>query len=232
MNIQIGDKIERWTVLERISRNSRVYYLCECECGTKKEVRADHLKAGKSKSCGCLQREIVKENTRIDLTGQQFGHLTVIGLGTKPESNHQRGAYWQCQCICGCIIDVSSHTLRNGRTRSCGCIKSMGEDKIAKILLENKANFGKQFSFEDCLSIKGNRLYFDFIIYRNDGSFVLVEYQGEQHYTDDNWNWISPKENDQIKRDFCSQKNIELVEIPYWDFEKMDWNYIKEKCNL
>ena len=49
MNIQIGDKIERWTVLERISRNGRVYYVCECECGTKKEVRADHLKAGKSK---------------------------------------------------------------------------------------------------------------------------------------------------------------------------------------
>ena len=29
-----------------------------------------------------------------------------------------------------------------------------------------------------------------------------------------------------------SGKNIELVEIPYWDFEKLDWNYIKEKCKL
>ena len=179
MNIQIGDKIERWTVLERISRNSRTYYVCECECGTKKEVRADHLKAGKSKSCGCLQKEVVKENTRIDLTGQQFGHLTVIGPGIKPETNHQRGAYWTCQCTCGCVINVSAHSLRNGRTKSCGCIKSMGEDRVAKILLDNKANFGKQFSFEDCLSDKGKRLYFDFIVYRNNGSFVLVEYQGE-----------------------------------------------------
>ena len=69
-------------------------------------------------------------------------------------------------------------------------------------------------------------------LYRDNGTFVLVEYQGQQHYTDNNWNWISPKENDAIKREFCSQNNIELIEIPYWDYEKLDWNYIKEKCKL
>ena len=69
MEIKIGNKLFRWTVLERISKNGRVYYRCQCDCGTIKDVRADHLKAGKSKSCGCLQKEIVAQVNSIDLTG-------------------------------------------------------------------------------------------------------------------------------------------------------------------
>ena len=60
----------------------------------------------------------------------------------------------------------------------------------------------------------------------------MIEYQGKQHYEDDNWNWESPKENDKIKREYCLSKNIQLLEIPYWDFERLDWKYLKEKCKL
>jgi hypothetical protein len=38
MTIEIGQKIERWTVLEKLSKNGRVYYRCQCECGTFKDV--------------------------------------------------------------------------------------------------------------------------------------------------------------------------------------------------
>ena len=47
--MNIGDKINRWTLLEKINKSGRVYYKCQCECGTIKEVRADHLKSGNSK---------------------------------------------------------------------------------------------------------------------------------------------------------------------------------------
>lgn len=36
---------------------TRIYWLCECECGNKKVVRADHLKSLKTQSCGCLEYE-------------------------------------------------------------------------------------------------------------------------------------------------------------------------------
>ena len=231
MTIEIGQKIERWTVLEKLSKNGRIYYRCQCECGTIKEVRSDHLKAGKSRSCGCLQKEVVSNNYD-DLTNCQFGDWTVIEKTDRPTTSNQRGTYWLCRCRCGAEKIVSGHTLKNGTSQSCGCVKSRGENKIAKILTENNITFGKQFNIKDCKSKRNSYCYFDFIVYREDNSYVLIEYNGKQHYTDDNWNWESPKENDQIKKQYCKDNDIELIIIPYWDYEKIDWNYLKERCKL
>lgn len=35
------------------SRNGRIYYECKCDCGNTSNVAANHLSAGKIKSCGC-----------------------------------------------------------------------------------------------------------------------------------------------------------------------------------
>ena len=59
----VGKKFNKWTVLEKSTKNKR-YYLCQCECGTTKEVRIDKLIRGESKSCGCI-RNHKKTNTRI-----------------------------------------------------------------------------------------------------------------------------------------------------------------------
>ncbi len=40
---------------------SRTYWLCKCECGNEKLVRKDHLTSGKTKSCGCLEKENLKK---------------------------------------------------------------------------------------------------------------------------------------------------------------------------
>lgn len=55
----IGQKFEKLTVIERAenSIDGRVQWLCECECGNKKIVRAVHLKNGGTKSCGCWHLE-------------------------------------------------------------------------------------------------------------------------------------------------------------------------------
>lgn len=111
MTIEIGQKFERWTVLEKISKNGRVYYRCQCECGIIKEVRSDLLKAGKSRSCGCLQKEVVSNNYE-DLTNYQFGDWTVIEKADKPITSNQRGTYWLCRCRCGAEKIVSGHTLK------------------------------------------------------------------------------------------------------------------------
>lgn len=44
-------------------RNNNRYWLCECECGEKKEIRASHLLKGYSKSCGCNWHNKNKHNS-------------------------------------------------------------------------------------------------------------------------------------------------------------------------
>ena len=40
----------------------QVKWLCECECGNKLEVLESNLKGKKSRSCGCLRKEVGKRN--------------------------------------------------------------------------------------------------------------------------------------------------------------------------
>lgn len=38
-------------------KNTHAYWVCKCDCGNLKEVRASHLKSGTIKSCGCFNRQ-------------------------------------------------------------------------------------------------------------------------------------------------------------------------------
>lgn len=54
---------------------------------------------------------------RKDYTGQQFGSWTVIGY------SHAKGArsIWNIRCECGETRQYDMQTLREGRSKSCGC---------------------------------------------------------------------------------------------------------------
>ena len=73
----------------------------------------------------------------IDITGEKYGRLTVI---EKAESKNGK-TRWLCQCDCGNTVHVSSRSLVSGNTKSCGCLLSAGELKIANILRENNIKF-------------------------------------------------------------------------------------------
>ena len=54
----INKKVGRWTVLGVTeNRSGNWLVLCECDCGTTRNVMASRLAAGNSKSCGCLSTE-------------------------------------------------------------------------------------------------------------------------------------------------------------------------------
>lgn len=59
---------------------------------------------------------------KIDLTGQTFDRLKVIGEAKRSELNHDSGTYWRCRCQCGNEVIVSGKNLRSKNTRSCGCL--------------------------------------------------------------------------------------------------------------
>ena len=60
-----------------------------------------------------------------------------------------------------------------------------------------------------------------YLIFKDNKLSHLIEYQGAQHYQcPDYWNDVS--EHDKRKKEYCIQKNIPLIEIPYWDFNKIN----------
>ena len=77
---------------------------------------------------------IVMHKSIIDITGQRFGRLVVLGITEEKEKHRSRK--WLCQCDCGNTKVVSGSALRSGDTQSCGCLKTEASKnnmrKIAK----------------------------------------------------------------------------------------------------
>lgn len=60
----------------------------------------------------------------FDLTGEVFGQWTVLCQIDCPShicESKKSKAYWLCQCSCGHKSIVLGHSLRCGRSKSCGC---------------------------------------------------------------------------------------------------------------
>ncbi len=58
-----GDRFGRLTVVERAPHAPTAgwRWLCRCDCGEETTVRSRSLRTGNTQSCGCLQRERVRE---------------------------------------------------------------------------------------------------------------------------------------------------------------------------
>lgn len=56
----------------------------------------------------------------IDLTGKTFSRLTVL---RRNGSDVKGKAVWTCVCTCGNTVYVDGARLRNGKVRSCGCLR-------------------------------------------------------------------------------------------------------------
>lgn len=108
------------------------------------------------------------------------------------------------------------------------CKESKGEKKISEFLEGCGVNYIRQKIFKGCSH--ENSLKFDFFV----GDRFCIEYQGEQHYIPvKNWGGEEAletnKKRDQIKRDFCKENNIPLLEIKYNDknWKRKLKNFIK-----
>lgn len=170
----------------------------------------------KAKSCGCKMYEREAE----DLSNQRFGILTAIRRSknnTLPSGQQQ--TIWECKCDCGSVVYVRAATLKNGDTRSCGCIKSHGERLVSEALVRNHIEYIKEYTFADCRNQKGNRVKFDFALFKEHKLIGLIEYQGEQHFSPPKrtpwFGQLQREETDQLKRDYCLTHNIPLFEIRY-----------------
>jgi hypothetical protein len=109
-----GEKSGRLTAIEPVTAYLRTTWRYRCECGTIIERRADLVRSGQVKSCGCLRPEIF----RPYFVGEKHGRLTFIEpitLGENPK--------WRFACACGATTIAQAANVRSGATASCGCLK-------------------------------------------------------------------------------------------------------------
>lgn len=124
-----GQKFGKLTVIRRDLKRTggAAYWICQCECGNVKSIRGSNLTTSKNptRSCGCLIKEI--NSSKIDVSsqiGKQYGRLIVISRDLKKPIGHKQESFWICKCSCGKNISVRLSQLKNGHTKSCGCIRS------------------------------------------------------------------------------------------------------------
>lgn len=72
-----GLKFGRWSVIGMADRVG--YWECVCECGTRRDVKGENLSGGRTRSCGCLQREIMAQRRTH---GASSGGKTTVEYNT------------------------------------------------------------------------------------------------------------------------------------------------------
>lgn len=111
---------------------------------------------------------------------------------------------------------------------------SKGEKNISLFLKNNKIKFISQYKFSDCFfKSPNNPLRFDF--YLPDYN-ICIEYNGEQHYKAIDWfggleKFEEQKRRDTIKKEYCKEKGIKLIEVAYNDEFDVEMDNILKAVN-
>jgi len=139
--------------------SSHVRWGCLCDCGKSIVVRRSNLLTGNTLSCGCMG---MAGRQMKDLSGKTFGRLRVVGFDRRARPGK---AYWRCICECGKTVCVLGDDLKNGSSRSCGCLRSEVSRELktvhgqAKKGAETRTFTSWMSMFQRCLNPKST--YYD-----------------------------------------------------------------------
>lgn len=116
--------------------------------------------------------------------------------------------------ICGNSMRTSRKLLvKNPICRNCMMGQSFGEEATIEILKKYKIQYEKEKTFSGLKGVGNKSLRFDFYITGEKRKFIL-EIDGEQHSEKTDWG-ANTKEHDDIKNQFCKDKNIKLYRVCY-----------------
>lgn len=122
------------------------------------------------------------------------------------------------------VYETTFNNFKSGR-RCPQCNQSKGENAIINILAKYDIKNNPQHIFDDCKFYRV--LPFDFYLPNYN---IAIEYDGEFHYNmlmgfDE---FVNGKIRDTIKTNYCKENNIQLIRIPYWEFDNIEKILIKE----
>ena len=209
------------------SLTSGVYWDCKCMCGNFTTVRGSALKDSSTISCGCKKKELIRKKQMKNITGQHFGKLIAIEPDFLYAEEHQiknsgNTIYWKCLCDCGKLCIKPYNDLIKGKAVNCpNCTqKSKGEEQIKQLLIQNNIPFihDREY-FKDLIGDNGI-LRYDFILFKDNKPYKLIEYDGEQHFKPMGYfggeeRFKLQQKYDKIKDNYAKEHNLPLIRIPY-----------------
>ena len=214
----VGEKYGFLRVLEKTSqtnKSGKILYKCVCDCGEIVYRDSTSLRRHSSPYCGKLGCP-----TQLKYhIGDIINNRKILGYKGFLNNDSKR-FYYEVECQkCGRVYNALAQTI--DKTSSCGCERSIGEENIRKLLIENNIPFQREVCFSEL-----GKLRYDFAILDSDKNILrLIEFDGEQHYEgsvrETGWNTLQHfkvlTKNDNIKNAYANEQKIPLVRIPYWE---------------
>ncbi|MDB6082232.1 MAG: hypothetical protein JWN43_113, partial [Gammaproteobacteria bacterium] len=182
--IDAGSRFGKLVVVsdEPVGRGPKRKMQCLCDCGNECLINVASLR-GSTKSCGCLKR-VSQDKVHPVPVGERFGNLVVL----RRAEGTGRGRIVEAQCDCGKLTIANVNNMRNGHTKSCGCLKAAGSERSVK---HGHARTGKfknpTYSvYRDMLTRCGNSNYKEFHLYGGRGITVCERWkQGYEFFLAD-----------------------------------------------
>ena len=108
--------------------------ICQCSCGNTCRKRLKELRKGRGKSCGCIHKE-----QKIEVkSGDKYNYWTIIKeVAPYVDSQNNKSRKFLAKCICEKESEIILNSLRQGSSKSCGC------------MIEHKKGATGQRIFED-----------------------------------------------------------------------------------
>ena len=152
---------------------------------------------------------------------ENIGKIHVI----KEYDNEEQGysKKWECQCACGNRIVLTEGEIYSQECNK-ACSSLRGEVCAEEIFQELNIPYISQMHFGEDL------LTFDFYLPEQN---IIIECDGAQHFRSLNSDWQSPfklqetRRRDELKTKYCKEHNITLIRIPFWDYDKLNVNYLR-----
>ena len=209
-----GDKYD-YSEANYLGSEKPIHIICP-EHGSFNQLAANHLKGDICPKCAGNQKSSTQEfisKSRL-IHGDRYNYDKVEYTTNKtpvvitcPKPNH--GDFVQ---------KPNAHLSGSGCPI---CSESRGEKYVSLILAELGVQFTRQAKFNDCVNYstgkKCRRLPFDFYLPTYNS---VIEFDGIQHYKEVGF-WGGSKSlksqqvRDQIKNQYCKDKGIKMIRIPY-----------------
>lgn len=216
-----------YTLLTDYEKSNKKVIIKHNVCGHKFEVTPNNFISKKSRCPLCFGGNIkkTKEQFKQEILELTDGELIVIGDYTNKNTLIE-----VLHTECNQVFMAYPKSLLRGCSCS-HCKESKGEREVKRVLKKLNLQFKKQYRFKDCRG-KKYPLPFDFAAIKDDKIDFLIEYDGEQHFKPIQFRGINDKkalklhketlERDNIKTKYCLNKNISLLRIPYYNFNKIE----------
>lgn len=206
---------EGYSLIEGKYVNARTHLkIRHNKCSYEYKVTPDKFRQGKR--CPFCAGNVKRSQKEFEDLVHDLGGGDYVVLGTY--INAQEDILMK-HTVCGHLFYVRPGHFVNSGSRCTACNQSHGEQQIYSFLSRSGIRFEVQKTFEDCRNKRC--LPFDFAVYDEKDEIVcLIEYQGRQHYEPVSLfggQKVFERQltNDEIKRVYCKDEGIPLIEIKY-----------------